>query len=496
VIFGSPAPARFLRAVADGSDSVDIVLIGDSNTGSALYGMWGFHHGLSQTLHDRGLPMYATPVYPAMTASNRNHQGPAPGLSESLGGWRGSCLAFSPAPGSPGSALRSGIASGWSPLARWGTGDRWIRYGTASGPNASTDDWAFIPAGSYSNCLNGVMLDADHPLLVSGEPLWHRVRFGTFAVRGGSLQGAIGACSPPVALGTGPVQSSFGSEGGEAIYEYSVPGPLAPTNVTASWSAGPTGAQGPCAVLSHSVYVRRRGWSVTSHGYLAGQSSAEIRVAIESLSPELLRAHLRDLRDRQVAAGGSGRVLLLAQSGVNGQETPESWTQSHRAIWQRYRAAWTSLGFPAADIAIMSFVSPPRNEADTGLAGNAPLAPVRAAAVAMAAANPDMTVIAVNELLNHRQLLRGSGGGVSLYQRFNGVPNSGPDLTMHLSGGRTEPNAWSPTDGYTMLMNLVVSTMLVSTAPANDTCAGDTNGDGVVSGLDLGQLIGNWGPCN
>lgn len=46
IAFGSLRPSQFISDLAAGRDGLDIVVVGDSNTGSALSDMWGYHHGL------------------------------------------------------------------------------------------------------------------------------------------------------------------------------------------------------------------------------------------------------------------------------------------------------------------------------------------------------------------------------------------------------------------------------------------------------------------
>jgi len=183
---------------------------------------------------------------------------------------------------------------------------------------------------------------------------------------------------------------------------------------------------------------------------MAGYNSALINTTISGIGSPLLQAHLQELRERQIAAGGTGRVLLLTHSGINGNETASNWTSCHSQIWTLYKAAWSALGYPSTDLAIVSFVGEPANAADnsnSGTGGN--LIAVREAANAMALANPDMTVVDIKKLMNYYQLVYVPAGGANFYQA--GSSN------VHLSGG-----ASSTTDGYTVVSNMIVSALLAT----------------------------------
>jgi hypothetical protein len=203
---------------------------------------------------------------------------------------------------------------------------------------------------------------------------------------------------------------------------------------------------------------------VTSHGYLAGYDSASINQVASSIGSTLLQTHLQELRERQIAAGGTGRVLLVTHSGINGNETASAWTSCHMSIWNTYKSAWAALGYPATDLAIVSFVGVPANATDnsnTGSGGN--LIAVRTAANLLPQANPDMTVIDVKKLMPYTRALSGIGNGRSYYQRTNNLPNAGSDITVHLSGGIYTGSTRDTSDGYTVMAHEILS-MLQSVA--------------------------------
>ena len=612
VVYGSSRAGQFLSDLAAGTDSLDVVILGDSNTGSSIGGMWGYHAGFSQTFNDRQYQCYGLPIYPAMTdwgpndysvggwnagaylsnASgnllNGNVSGdstaytvwnpgkiatvtisnaspavvtytahglqasdpvffnttallPA-GLSNTLSGvtvtnitGNFSCTAatvplavsqpvrisgtftnannivgysdptvyyiiatngsttfqlsatrggaavttvvgtagigaafnvsntgftywvkdvltpdtFTITVGPAGSAINTSSAGVGTQTIQTGT---WTRYGSATGYPPAKDSWAYIASGTYTNNYNAVELNAGHPLNSASLTLHHRVVFGTFTTGSGSFQGRSRAYGGSPIYASGSVQSTTGAAYSSNVYEY----PFTPGGITmnSSWSGGAAGATGPCAILAHTIYCKRKGWSVTSHGYLAGYNSVGIKSVVTTIGSTLLQEHLKELRTRQTSGTGSGRVLLVVHSGINGtageQESAARWTSCHLAVWNKYKAAWSALGYPATDLAIVSFVGEPKNTDDSSNnsdPGN--LIPVRAAANAMAIANPDMTVVDVKQLMNYYQLVYVPTGGANFYQA--GSSN------VHLSGG-----ASSTTDGYTVVSNMVVSALLTT----------------------------------
>jgi hypothetical protein len=622
IVYGSRLAPTFVADLASGANSLDIVIIGDSNTGSAQSGMWGYHNGFSQAMFELGWACYGLPIYPAMSSWS-------PAASYALGGWNASAFLYSPTgnlasgnvsggstsysvwtPGkvatvtisnaSPGvvtytghgltagapvffdtngllppglsitltsvaitnttgnftcaatsntlavgqpvrisgtftngnsitsysdptvyyiiatngsttfqlSATRNGSAvttvvgtagvgatfnasnTGYtyfvasvldantftvastptgSAINTTGAGSGthtiqtcpWIRYGSASAAPPAKDDWAYIASGSYAQNFNAIEMAVDHPLNNTALTLFHRVRYGTFTASGGSFQARARAYDGGPVYASGSVQSTQGAAYSFGKYEYSF-SVTAPTEyMHASWSGGAGGAVGPCAIHSHTIYCKRKGWSVTSHGYLAGYDSASINQVASSIGSTLLQTHLQELRERQMDATGTGRVLLVTHSGINGNETESAWTSCHTSIWNTYKSAWAALGYPASDLAIVSFVGVPSNAADNsnnGTGGN--LIPVRAAANALPTTQPDMMVIDIKKAMPYSRAIVGIGNGRSYYQRTNNLPNAGSDITVHLSGGIYTGSTKDTSDGYTVVAHEILQALL------------------------------------
>jgi len=450
IMWGSRRAAQMLSDLAAGTDSVDFIVIGDSNTMSASANAWGYHNGFSQALNDKGWNVYGTPVYPAMIVQPT-------GVTDSpMFGWNTSAYLYAPT----GNLASGNAATSTTYYTNWTPSTTWVLYGSATASPPAKFDWAYIASGTYFQNYNAVEIHAAHPLNSTSLTLYHRVRWGGFNTGSGAFRGRTRLYNAPnTTLADGASQSTNnGTTYSFNAYEYS----FTPTGawLHSSWtSGGGSGATGPVAIHSHSIYCRRKGWSVTSHGYFAGYTSAQINTAISGIGATQLRTHLQEIRERQILAGGSGRVILLTHSGINGNETSTDWVNCHKAIWNTYKAAWSALGYPASDLAIISWVGVQRNSDDSSLSGSSGnLIAVRDAAKQMALDNPDMTVVNVKSFMNYAIAITGNGNGTTFYQ------GGATAATQHLSGGYTSGGPPSGTkatsDGYTLVAHDILNSVL------------------------------------
>jgi len=452
IVYGSNRAGLFLKDLASGTDSLDVVIIGDSNTGSALSGFWGYHNGFSQTLNDRGYPIYGTPYSHTMTDW---------AVDTNTGGWLGSAYVYQPR----GTLLNGNTSGGATNYAYWTPGTAWTRYGTY--PSAK-DGWAYISGAEYWNWYPQVYIETSHPLFDTSLTLIHRIRWGTFSTGSGYFRAAVRNFGGSTIATNSVVNTNTRNANSVATTEYSFT-PSGAAQIEAACFGGGTvagsrGAVGPVAIHGHSIYCQRKGWSVHSHGYMSGADSTTIDSVMSGIGSSALQVHLQELRARQIAATGSGRVLLMMHSGINGADTTSTWQTAHLDVWNTYKTAWAALGYPAADLAWVSFVSHVPNSTDTsnsGSTGN--LATIRTAANTMPTTYTDMTVVDVKKLLTYTQNITGVGNGRAYYQRYNNLPNAGSDITIHLSGGTYTGSTKDTSDGYTALANLVISSLMAAT---------------------------------
>lgn len=469
-VYGSGKASRFISDLASGANSLDILLLGDSNTGSAIAGMWGYHQGFCEAMNGKGWTFYGTPLLSAMNGRNVDN---APDL------WRGGINYFAPT----GSLLSGNTSGGSTAYSVWSPTGNWTRYGSSTSSPDSRDNWAYISSATQYYQTFGMYINSDNPLAAAGNTVYYRLRYGTFTASGGGFCPMVFNGSGTEQFSPRQFQSSTGANYSYSAWERSWT-TAGTTSYRGSWSFVGTGSdvcKGPMAIANQSFYRRSKGWSIHSHAYLGGQSSDMIAATIKNNVPlTLMQTHLQEIRERQILAGGTGRVLVMYQAGVNQstggiQETATKWVTAARDIWDTYKAAWVSLGYPLDDLACCFWCSHQINSTDTSnpatVSGN--MVAVRAAANQMALDVPDMTVVDIKKLLNYQQLLMGTGdigaagnpvanNGKPYYQRINNWPTSGSDFYEHLSGGWTNTvgPVYHPTDGYTIMSNDILNALL------------------------------------
>ena len=456
-VYGSETACRFIKDLASGTDSLDLVIIGDSNTGFAPAGMWGYNSGFQEALNLKGWTCYGTPVLPIMDDYTSNYNLNVWSGEISIKVANGNCLNGNTSGGSTAFA-------GWTPSVSGSL--TYVRYGSTSSTPVYKQAWAYISSTSsnaYQDHYHGMTINSSHPLTSNALTIWYRVRFGTFATGSGKFQpnvrGELEAAPWTVTniarssvVNTNTGASSF------AVTEHSFTPRSGESQRASPFGDGNSQSVGPIAIHSQSMYCKRKGWAVHSHGFFAGYTSTEIASQISATGSTLLQTQLQELRERQIAAGGTGRVLILMHSGINGNDTSSTWTAAHISVWNTYKAAWTALGYPASDLAIVSWVGVPRNSNDSSSSGSAGnLVAVRAAANEMVQTNTDMTVVDIKQFLNYAQCNRGTGGGRTYYSTAN---------TVHLSGGYSSgsfPTGTKDTsDGYTIAADLILNALVTA----------------------------------
>jgi hypothetical protein len=139
------------------------------------------------------------------------------------------------------------------------------------------------------------------------------------------------------------------------------------------------------------------------------------------------------MRERQLAAGGTGRVMIFWNSGINGPDTGQVWANSMLATWNNYKSVWASLGYPLNDLCIVACYTFPFN---TVASENPIAAAARSFANLVPINNRDVTVIDLGVATPYKYLAGYYNGGIPLYQSFGNYPylNAGNTLA-HLSGG-------------------------------------------------------------
>jgi hypothetical protein len=528
-VYGSKRGGQFLQDLISGSNSLDVIIIGDSNTGSALSGGYGYSAGIGEALNNLNAPCYGTPLAPFIDRSPT-------GASRSYSYWRGTISTIA-----KDSNFKSGLQASTSTptdagavqYSVWNTDSTLVSYGSSTvqgtltnvtitsttggfqcdsaylqvnqqvfisgvgsgggglgtpsgsidgytapkvyyisetngtttfslseaynGSNVTTvigsttglsfasqadfNDWLYLPIVTVGNIKfsTGIDINDTHPLATNGVTNFLRVRYGEVP-SGGSFYPnvySMGAANnlSRLLIGTAVPMIKSGTQPSFQIYEgsFTANGKGHTANAFGYDASGSTFSKGPGALFCQSLYRKSKGWAVHSHAYQSGDNSTSISNILSNTSLTWLQYQLLEIRERQISAGGTGRVLLFSHSGINGADTSLTWTDAHSLVWKKYKSAWASLNYPAADLAIISIVGVQRNSEDTSGDG-ADLIEVRKGAQQMARANNDMTVVDVKSLMPYTAVTSGTGVS-SYYQLLNNSPIVGTDMTSHLSGG-------------------------------------------------------------
>jgi lysophospholipase L1-like esterase len=379
--YGSATPLVMLAKLKAGTDSVDFHVVGDSNTGSAATGNWGYSRGLGRGLYAGCcMGMYATGIHPAGVCNGASI---TEVFSADLNFRNWSNI-------SPIGKVLSGNAYNHplsapediSSFLNFLGNDTKLGFGHSNAISTIPYRTGFIwmPTSGYTYCsseenyIHEYVADGTERQfgLDTGSTLSYRVvhskvpgNTGSFAMYFGGATTGYGVCASGNALRTlsfwsttsiggavgnlgftyYPPASSSNQLGYRASANYGgVAGATAKTVSKLSWPADPnrvgmtlcyswggrntgyTLSIGPVAVYLESVHSNKKGWAITPVSYLPGYTSGGIANSIQnaglttgSFSDNALKTILQETRERQIEAGGSGNVIVWVNSGVNDQ---------------------------------------------------------------------------------------------------------------------------------------------------------------------------------
>ncbi|NDC10752.1 MAG: hypothetical protein EBZ75_15720, partial [Oxalobacteraceae bacterium] len=136
-----------------------------------------------------------------------------------------------------------------------------------------------------------------------------------------------------------------------------------PTTLICSWDGLNSGnsVTGPFACLYHSVMVQSgKGFSSNTLMYQSGRTPTQIADQLE-YSDKLIDSFLKELRERQIAAGGTGRVLVTVNMGINDSTDVNgvNYIAAANRIISRITARWSTVGGGAGQLAFVFTVTHP-----------------------------------------------------------------------------------------------------------------------------------------
>lgn len=343
---------------------LDVVVIGDSNaTYSDGQGSRGYAGGLVDELGGRGATMYATGLFATATSGTT----PAYHRLGATGSGRGPEASVTVNDASTTGWRRGGLSL--HSLA----GDYLRSPARPIQMDSRVLDWAYLPFGSTVNNASTEWV-ALYPESVSGTELHSGVAgayrvvvaWGTVGADAGRepLNLMLSETGSPTQFAEVPMDGSPGS----SIFAWEMRFPARPGRgaLRAQFAGGAGGTTGPVGVLLRSIYRTDRlpGYGVSVLQAWSGGTTTQIA---ESLTPSIgvtidtIRTFLREVRERQIAAGGQGRVLVFLNMGVNNgtgeASAPARCPGDTASIIASVDSAWRSLGYPADDLAYIATAS-------------------------------------------------------------------------------------------------------------------------------------------
>ena len=383
-VFGSTRASTFIKDLQTGTDSLDVLVIGDSNGGQNEYGYTG---GTDNALRSAlSIQPYSTPLQPGGRFWGASSNFPAGiifegmigvglydyGSDDNTAGGAGSTTSLRlmvRCPTDTGNdALKSYLAFD-STNSNITSGTMLIQ------PNRFMWDPSVVPTdgfyGSPTGTTNLLRINTNSAIVSQARSARYRVVHGTYATGTGQFKLLISnGFTTNYAVGS-YVSTNTGSTGyATASLAYSTP--ATPVNsLWCTWDGGYNASansrlvKGPCAILWHSFSVTAKGYSVTNLTTSSGRSTTQLADRVEGMD-KVLDSALKELRERQVLAGGTGRVLVFCNSGVNGAETGATYTNAIARIRDRVAARWVATGGTANQLAFVFSLTAELNPSYTG----------------------------------------------------------------------------------------------------------------------------------
>lgn len=371
-VYGSTRASQMLKDAIAGTDSIDVMVIGDSNAGyfasSTAASGQGYTVGVARALQSLNIPIYATPLIAAGKIGGGN-------------GWAGGMLSQNTGTylagsdyGTPSTGMRQ-----LDTAATAADADA-VGLKTHLGYNSSNLRKTFgiiEPVPSFvastvtytSTFPNNISISGASMLSLGsnagGVACQYRLVHGKFITSGGKYRLCVLNTSSVLQTGSSadiPTSGGYGYSTG--ILPFNAPkSGSTPSQYICTWDGYQQTATykptGPFAAMYHSVIrTSYKGYSVSNFCFESGATAAQISTKLSD-SSKMLESFLYELRTRQIAAGGTGRVMVWGNWGVNGPDTPTTWGNSSSAIVTTIRNLWTGLGYPETDLAFVFSVTHP-----------------------------------------------------------------------------------------------------------------------------------------
>ncbi len=408
-VYGVGTAGAFIRDCIAGRDSVDIIVVGDSNSGFN----GGYGKGWNAGMIAAGAPLYGTGIVPCASGST----GASIAAYDSVG--------FAVYNGRyTGQSGGSAFLADGSSLGVTEIDDQWNGGGGEFRPFAQAAKWmSYDDQGGNPDVVNGVGIDVKTTCSVPPSENWiHRVGSVTYDSGDGYWVGRwVAAASPYTTVAARQIQTDVNLHridivlneieiGADPARNYDIRAARYTDGNTGGLLDGFTMAE-PAGFVFESVYVKRRGFAVTQIQHYSGGTTTQIADGVEDAG-QTIATYLREIRNRQLLAGGTGRVVVWLNSGVNGGPAVASnWTDGADTLRDDIREAWASLGFEPRDLQFLFSVTHPTASSDT-------MSATRAAAKTWVDGKDDTVFVDLAEMVGYTYLnanaLYDAGGNTHL----------------------------------------------------------------------------------
>jgi len=478
--YGSRRAGEMLRDAIAGTDAIDVITIGDSN---AMYaGANGYHMGWNRMLQfGLRIKPYGTSLFPG-GAWNVGNPSTAVGTQVNAAG-----IGFNSGSNAQGSAGGSNSPNTGKMIATNTDTNivglrNWLGMSVSDLTNSTANSLLF-PNG---NGQNPAVVETsarftsqyDNNVHVSNQTQSGYTSFGLESTFGTNGNGAGVTLTYRLVYGTFPTAGNFrpvwywlpggqvgkretgdtttGGGYGYATQSYT----YAPTfndsdqrGLRVAWDGynSATAAHqttGPFAALWQSVInTAIRGYSVSNLNYYGGASMTEIATKITG-ADKLLDAFLKEIRERQIACGGTGKAIVFLNAGVN--IGANAWIVDAQTIVTRMKERWVSSGGNASNLAFVFTVTHPKT---IGSWSTARAAVSTAANAWGQSAGDNVCVVDIGAMIDGPTLVK-----YLLYQ--DSTTDGGQS---HLASVAVPPATGTMAgDGYQIITEKIVSTLLAS----------------------------------
>ena len=395
---GNGSAREFFKSASTGADSVDVLMAGDSNT---AFGGWGWSDGFTHALitHTSATD-YATPILPTTAWDSAFYYGVTSSTAANSKINAAGTVVNPAGSSSLGGTLQKGSSSGPSGLTS-------LMQRTSGNlqPVTSPFDYGYIASGDWDDASLGVYLyEVPSKLSWVDAELRFRVVHGVGPSMGTIRLAARLDEAPFTTLGTQTISCAAADYGWQAgtltIAANSGRANKYATCYVCRNGISSSRLTGEVALALMSVSRPKKGICVSTISHHGGASMDTVAANVSG-GKSIVSNYLKEARLRQIACGGSGRVIVCIQGGINTGTNP--WRDSAESFFQTCETEWNSLGYPSSDLAFLGFVSHQRDSVDG-------MATERASAAAMSAATPKYESIDLTTLITYNQLNTGSGG--------------------------------------------------------------------------------------